>query len=721
MKQKSLFILLFVAVMANAQIVNIPDVNFKNKLVNADVATVNAYTAKDANGDYMVVDVNNDGEIQESEAQAVYVLYLNNSNIADLTGIQTFTNLTHLYCNQNSGLTSLDLSAMTSLLHISVTNCSLTSLNITGCSSLDILDSWSNQLTSLDLTGVSSLSRLYCGGNQFASLDLSPVNLEFFYASDNPFLVIIDLSDQSNLQGFSLYNCPSLTAAYVKNGTVQDFNSEEFGECPNLNFVCVDEAEYDAAYNSILAAAGWGSNMNIEDITITTTCPVTGEEGNAITGTVRFDLDSNGCDASDITQSFVKVTSAHDNNVSTIFTNSNGYYSFAAETGDYNVALDLNEMPYFTSTAAPVINFAALDGTSVVQDLCITPDGIHPDLEVVAAPNWGMAPGFDTMFYIVYKNKGNQMLDGTISFSFDDTVLQHVSASPAYDNLSTGSLSWDFADLEPFETRQIIVTLHLNSPTDTPAVNIGEEFDFTVSGTISQTDDMPEDNEVTFSQMTVGSFDPNNIVCLQGASLSPDEIGEYLHYTINFENIGTGAAQFVVVTDEIDAAKYDINSLQVLNSSHAVNAALEGNTITFRFDDINLAPDAHGNVTFKIKSLNTIAVGESVMNDASIVFDFNEAIETNDAITTFEATAAVQNFTNATVTVYPNPASDVIQLKSAGLISAVCLYDMQGRMLVNKPVNDYFDSIEFSQYPSGIYFLEVTSGKAKYRKKIVKN
>ncbi|AXG73183.1 T9SS C-terminal target domain-containing protein [Flavobacterium arcticum] len=719
MKQKLLFTLLFVAVMANAQIVNIPDVNFKNKLVNAAVATPNAYTAQDANGDYMVVDINSDGEIQESEAQAVYRLRLNNSNITDLTGIQYFTNLTHLKADNNNNLTLLDISNMTNLLDVNVQYCGLTSLDVTGCSNLEKLECGVNQLTSLDLSGASSLEFLTCSNNQLTSIDFSPVNLTYFYASDNP-LIIVDLSAQSNLQGFSLYNCTDLTTVYIKNGSVQYFNSEEFGQCDSLDFVCVDDAEYDAAYGSILAAAGWDDDMNIEDIVITTTCPITGEEGNAITGTVRFDLDSNGCDTSDITQSFVKVTSIHDNNVNTIFTNSNGYYSFAAETGDYNVALDLNEMPYFTSTAAPVINFAALDGTSIVQDLCITPDGIHPDLEVVAATNWSMAPGFDTMFFLIYKNKGNQMLDGTISFSFDDAVLEHVSAIPAYDNLTSGLLSWDFADLEPFETRQIIVTLHLNSPTDTPPVNIDEEFDFTVLGTISQTDDTPEDNEVTFSQITTGSFDPNNIVCLQGASLSPDEIGEYLHYTINFENIGTGAAQFVVVTDEIDATKYDVNSLQVLNSSHAVNASLENNTITFRFDDIDLAPDAQGNVTFKIKSLNTIAVGESVMNDASIVFDFNEAIETNDAITTFEATAAAQNFTNATVSLYPNPATDVVTITANSAIKAIAVYDIQGRLLSNVEMNSSTTSFSLSANPSGVYFAKITTANGTTTEKIIK-
>jgi hypothetical protein len=33
------------------------------------------------------------------------------------------------------------------------------------------------------------------------------------------------------------------------------------------------------------------------------------------------------------------------------------------------------------------------------------------------------------------------------------------------------NLSWNFTDLKPFETREIEVTLNVNSPMETPAVN----------------------------------------------------------------------------------------------------------------------------------------------------------------------------------------------------------------------------------------------------------
>lgn len=90
----------------SAQIVNIPDNNFKIKLLNANTSN---NIAKDINGNNIKVDVNEDGEIQEIEALNVYELSIYNSSIADLTGIEAFTNLTLLGVSHND-LSTIDLS-----------------------------------------------------------------------------------------------------------------------------------------------------------------------------------------------------------------------------------------------------------------------------------------------------------------------------------------------------------------------------------------------------------------------------------------------------------------------------------------------------------------------------------------------------------------------------------------------------------------------------------
>ncbi len=151
--------------LTNAQIVNIPDANFKAALVgNSSINT------------------NNDGEIQVSEAEAYTgSISVINRSIQDLTGIGAFTNITGLDCSSNE-LTTLNLSNNTSLLEL---RCSR------------------NDLIFLDLSDNTNLIRLYCGNNPLTSLDMrNGGNSDFthFYAANNPNLscIFVDNATWSN-------------------------------------------------------------------------------------------------------------------------------------------------------------------------------------------------------------------------------------------------------------------------------------------------------------------------------------------------------------------------------------------------------------------------------------------------------------------------------------------------------------------------------------------
>ena len=718
MKQKLLFALLFFSVFASAQIVNIPDANFKNKLLQS---TATNGTAKDINGVSIVVDSNGDGQIQQTEAQAVYTLYLSYAGITNMNGIQSFTNLTNLTCNNNSALTSLDISGMFNLTDVRAEYNALTTLNLSGCTGLVNLKCWDNALTSLDLGGLTNLNLLYCTDNQLTQLDLSTVNLTDLVAGDNLFTTL-DLSTQTQLEYFNIYGCPNLYSVYLKNGHVDPFDGETFGGCYNLNYICLDEGEYESAYNSIAILAQYPNEPIIENITFSTICSVNGEQNNSITGTVHFDGNANGCDSIDPASPLVKVTSLHNGSTSSIWTTPSGYYSFIAETGDYQLSLDLQGLQYFAAdgTAAPLIGFSALNGTVTNQDFCIVPVGEHNDLEVTVSHNGAVLAGGNPRYWLTYKNSGNQVLDGSISFSYNDDVLSFSSATTAYTTAATGLVTWNFSALQPFESRTIIITLHANTATSTPPLLLGDTLGFSFAGTIAGADETPENNQLDLTQIVASSMDPNNIICLEGATVPTEKIGEYLHYTINFENIGTAAADFVIVTNEIDADKYDISSVEVLHSSHSVAASQEGNLLTFRFDDIALAPQAYGSVSFKIKSLATLEEGDAVMSQASIIFDYNEPLVTNEAVTTFDDVAGTGLFGAENLSIYPNPASDKVSIKAGSIIKTISLYDIQGRLLLTKQPESQEAAIDISAQPAGVYLLRIATDTGSVTQKLIK-
>ncbi len=228
------------------------------------------------------------------------------------------------------------------------------------------------------------------------------------------------------------------------------------------------------------------------------------------------------------------------------------------------------------------------------------------------------------------------------------------------DNLAVNSLSWNYSNLLPFESRTITVTLNVNSPTETPAVNIGDTLNFVVSTFPLEADENPQDNTFQYVQTVVGSYDPNDITCLEGDVVAPSEIGNYLHYAINFENTGTFPAENVVVKTEVDAAKFDIGSLQLMNTNFPVDARISGNKVEFIFKNIQLPIGGHGHILLKIKTNETLVVGDAVANRADIFFDYNFPIDTGLANTVFQNLSNSVFEVDGSVLVAPNPASNEV-------------------------------------------------------------
>ena len=82
----------------------------------------------------------------------------------------------------------------------------------------------------------------------------------------------------------------------------------------------------------------------------------------------------------------------------------------------------------------------------------------------------------------------------------------------------------------------------------------------------------------------------------------------------------------------------------------------------------------------------------------------------------------VSNEANAKISVYPNPATDYIQIKLTDVISVgkVMLFNLSGKLVIT----ENFESNEFSMnvqsIPAGSYYLRVTDGQHQYFNHFVK-
>jgi Leucine-rich repeat (LRR) protein len=159
----------------------IPDSYFEDKLIGLGI---------DKDG--------KNGQISISSVLGVTSLNVSNSLISDLTGIQSFKDLTILNCSSNN-LATLDLSKNTNLTELSIPSNKLTNLDLSKNTALTKLTCYSNLFTNLDFSSNTSLTTLSCDRNKLTNLNVSKnKTLTYLDCSQNQ-LATLDVSQNTAL------------------------------------------------------------------------------------------------------------------------------------------------------------------------------------------------------------------------------------------------------------------------------------------------------------------------------------------------------------------------------------------------------------------------------------------------------------------------------------------------------------------------------------------
>jgi hypothetical protein len=720
----------------SAQIINFPDVNFKNALIASN--ETNILRAQDEYKNYIKIDSNNDGEIDVDEASIVVNLYLGLSSISSLKGISNFSNLIYLQCSNNSIsslevnsltkleelycndnlLTFLDVSALKNIKTLYVSNNKIETLNFDGLMNLEFLMFDGNKIKSLDISSFPNLIGLACGRNELTSINVGSLKkMSFLYCSDNR-LATLDLSGLPKLDSFECDNNQLLTSLFLKNGMNETYMT--FKNTPNLEYICIDDSQFTDVQNLV-------NQYNYSNCQINSYCSFTpGGIYYTVEGNSRFDSNSNGCDKSDFNCSNLNFKITDDIHSGNFISDTSGKYSMSVQKGTHTITPILENSSYYNVSPTSVSVTFPTQSSPFIQDFCITPNGIHNDLEITILPTIPARPGFDATYKIIYKNKGTSVQSGSVSLSFNDAVLDYITALPLVNNQVKDKLTWDYTNLQPYESRVITITLKVNSPTETPAVNNGDRLSFNALITPVIGDEKPVDNSSALRQNVVGSFDPNDKTCLEGDIVTPSLIGEYVNYLIRFENTGTYPAENIVVKDVIDLSKFDISTLVPTKASHDfVTKISDGNKVEFIFEKINLPFDDANNdgyIAFKIKTLQTLAVGDSFENEANIYFDYNFPILTNKAKSTFK-TLGTQDFEFSNYfSLYPNPANYILNIgmKNSIEVESMAVYDFLGQLVIAIPDAQKVSKIDVSKLIMGNYFLKMKTNKGSSTVKFIK-
>ncbi len=690
----------------------------------------------------------------------------------DVSPLVSVTHVDLEYTN----LTSLDFSNSQSILDLICSEGELESLNISGCGLLQRVIARTNNLTSIDLSNVPSLEILVLDANPISTIDLSSVPdmkellvnvtniahidlsqlplLKEFYCNytpmeeldvtHNPALELIMMSDtkvreldlsqnpelyylllfNSLLQTLDVSNNPQMGviqttgSPLLKVINMKNSSSEyalSMANCPQLQYICCDQTDIPA----VLSAIGSAS----QGISVNSYCSPGSLELTQLTATAILDANGDGCNESDIDYPYINYTINSDLYPWTQIGGLNGSSLISLTPATHTITPVLENPEYFTVYPASVTVTVPSEEESLTQMFCITTSVNIADLEVNIFSQTAAVPGFNSLYTIIYRNKGTQTMSGSVQVTYEDDVTDFISSAQAPSSTSPGLVVWDFADLTPLETRTIIFVMNLNTPTDIPSLNAGHQLDFIAQINPIPGDAMPLDNMSGLKQVVVNSADPNDITCLEGSVIGTDKVGEYVHYMIRFENVGTYQATNVIVKNEIDALKFDISSIVPLHSSHPFVTTVIGNTITFASEGINLPFEDENNdgyIVYKIRTRSDLSAGDTFANDARIYFDFNLPVVTNTVTTTIQLLNTFEFDYSQYITIYPNPANDVLKIEVSDGITpkSASVYNMIGQKVI--ALTEWQSEIDVTRLESGTYFIKLESDRGSVMKGFVK-
>lgn len=323
---------------------------------------------------------------------------------------------------------------------------------------------------------------------------------------------------------------------------------------------------------------------------------------------------------------------------------------------------------------------------------------------------------------IVPSNYSCLAQDAEIKLTFSPKYI-FDTASPAPISQNGNVLTWNMNDLSSVMPTPQSLKVWLSD--NGQLLTMGDTVHYYIEITPTTGDINPANNTIVVIDTVTAPWDPNAVYVSPSGCVTP---GTKLEYTVTFENMGNDTAHNIIVIDTLNDG-VDMESFRIVTSSHVMSVSkinsMGYNILKFYFPNIMLpdssSPARHGMVQYTINTLNNYPIGSAVTNRAGIYFDYMDPVITNTASTTMCWPAKVEQVAskNNTITVHPNPATDVLKIQSSGKLTRYVILNAIGQELMQDNLNAR-NEINIKSLPAGIYYLKGWDDNDVYSAKFLK-
>ena len=702
----------------------VPDDNFEQKLIDLgyDTAPLDNY-------------------VPTANINTITALDVEDTSIADLTGIEDFIALEHLNCINNL-LTTLDLSSNAALNNLECDTNQLTYLYLDNNPQLANLYSSNNQLIELDLSNNTALTSVQVNNNNLLSLNVKNGNntaITSFGAQNNPDLACIEVDDAA----WSTSNWIYVDA--TSNFSTNCNNDYTYVPDDNFEQALIDLGYDSGALNNFVPTANINTITNL-DLSNKSISDMTGIE-DFVALTVL------NCDTNNLSSINVSTLTALDNlNVShnqltTIDLSNNtalrylfcGYNQFSTLNLGNNTALKKLSCYVNQITTLELDNNGALERLKCQNNQLQTLElSLNTALTLLTCQNNNIQfLNLDTLVNLVEFNAHDNNLNRLSLKNGNNTNFTYYNSlnNPNLTCIQVDDATWSTANWTNIDAISTFNTYCNYNNTYVPDDNFEQAL-----------------IDLGYDSGALDNYVPyTNISSITTLDISNKNISDL-----------TGIQDFIALV-ELDCSS---NNLDTINLSY--NNALQ--TLKCPYNDLTVL-DLSGNIALQYLSVhnNTPLVGLDLsMLGALTYFDGNvcdltslnikNGNNTNMPGTNFKAyynpnltciivdnvfysntnwtqIGASSTFVNSqaecnalsiddvnfddAISIYPNPAKDSFTINNNGnfAINKITIYDVLGKVVYQ--ANAVGNSIDTSNFKTGLYLVKIDSNSNSITKKLI--
>ena len=451
-----------------------------------------------------------------------------------------------------------------------------------------------------------------------------------------------------------------------------------------------------------------------------------------ITGSVYRDVNLN-CkfDSGDLPLAYVPVKLYDSGNVmiDQTSTANTGSYFFVKPTGAYTVVVDTLNKPFKSICPFPgvdtLVNVVGILETDSVNFPLTCKPGFDIGVRCFQ-PQGSFTPGQSTKIFLTIEDVANWSnlvcntnTSGQVIVTLSGPITFSTPASGALTPTIVGNtLTYNVANFSQINWNDFGFYISTNT---TAVIGNSVCISVNVTPTIG---DINLSNNYIQSCWTVGaSYDPNY------KEVYPIDVqpgfNDWLTYTIHFQNTGNAPAYNIRLADTLDAM-LDLETFQVMSSSHLNTSHVNGSVLTVNYQNIML-PDStsdyygsQGYIQYRVKPKATWVSPYQIKNTAYIYFDYNTPVVTNTTYNSILLTTGINKYNESSVNIYPNPTDGVFNIElNIKEKQTLEVFNITGDLLYSQIIENGKAIIDASHLSSGVYNLSIKGNECRINKKMI--